>query len=108
MGYGFGRINDLADEALTIARAHGFQVKPIDMNSTEAILALLCLVHSEVSEACEEVRVGDRKKFETELADIVIRVLSLSAALNINIEQAIVNKMEKNRAREVRHGGKRA
>ena len=76
----------------------------------------LCLIHSEVSEALEDYRVGklfevptDKGKPEglpTELADIVIRVADLSAALGIDLEAVIERKLAYNKTRSHRHGGK--
>jgi NTP pyrophosphatase (non-canonical NTP hydrolase) len=67
---------------------------------------MLALIHSEVSEALEAFRVGDRENFEEELADIAIRLLDLAGGLHINLDQRIAEKMEKNRKRGFRHGGK--
>jgi NTP pyrophosphatase (non-canonical NTP hydrolase) len=76
----------------------------------------LCLIHSEVSEALEALRIGDMYHFEgsdskpegiaSELADVIIRVLDLSEALGIDIGQAIIDKMRYNERRAHRHGGK--
>lgn len=43
-----------------------------------------------------------------ELADIIIRVLDVCAAHDIDIQRAIAEKMDFNRTRPERHGGKRA
>ena len=67
-------------------------------------LAKLALIHSEVSEALEAVRSGDQELFEEELADIIIRTLHLSAALDIDIEAVVEQKVEHNRTRAYRHG----
>jgi len=81
----------------------------------EAIAAKLCLVHSEVSEALEEIRDGNLDRyfngskpegFGIELADIVIRCLDLAAAMGIDLESEIETKMEYNRTRPYKHGGK--
>lgn len=81
-------------------------------------------VHSEVSEAWEEVRVVGRDEgdllsvavaiapdgkpvgFPTELADIVIRVMDTAEALGIDLESEIKRKDAFNRTRPYRHGGK--
>lgn len=57
----------------------------------------LMLVVSECGEAANEVR-GDipTKNFETELADIVLRVMGIAAKNNIHLGYAIKNKMEYN------------
>lgn len=60
----------------------------------------LCLIHSEISEALEGHRKGlmddhlpNRKMFEVELADAVIRIMDLAGALNIDIGGALVEKL---------------
>ena len=68
---------------------------------------LLCLVHSEVSEALEEYRVGNFDKFAEELADVVIRVMDMSEYMNIDLQDEILKKMKKNLARPYRHGNKK-
>jgi NTP pyrophosphatase (non-canonical NTP hydrolase) len=44
----------------------------------------------------------------SELADIIIRILDISGAYGVDIEDAVRTKMEFNETREVRHGGKRS
>lgn len=98
----------------------------------------LCLIHSEVSEALELYREGlveegpmyaanglvskfqyaeeDTKRekpwkpvgFDSELADIIIRVMDLAGFLGIDLERAVREKNEHNRTRAHRHGGKKA
>lgn len=68
--------------------------------------AILALVHSEVSEAYEAFASRDLKGFAEEMADVVIRVLDCTAGLGIDLGPAILAKLEKNRARGFRHGGK--
>jgi NTP pyrophosphatase (non-canonical NTP hydrolase) len=71
------------------------------------IPADLALIHSEVSEALEAFRRGDRDEFASELADVLIRVVGLAHGLGIDVGVAMTAKMTANRAREHRHGGKR-
>lgn len=67
----------------------------------------LALVHSEVSEALEEVRKGTLKAFAEELADVLIRTLDIAYGLRITIDRVVEAKMQKNRTRGFKHGGKR-
>ena len=67
---------------------------------------VLMLITSEVAEALEACRKRDRENFEEELADILIRVLDCSHGMGIDIADAVTKKLEKNRQRGYRHGGK--
>ena len=94
---------------------------------------MLCLIHSEVSEALEADRKGRYSKevdlevitiswndnrfmesfeggikdtFEDEMADIVIRVFDMCAFKNIDLEGHIKAKMRYNSLREYKHGKK--
>lgn len=64
----------------------------------------LCLVHSEVSEALEALRIDDMDNFREELADVVIRVMDMSEALGIDLEKEIQKKIEHNAGRAKMHG----
>lgn len=71
------------------------------------VLNLLCLVHSEVSEACEGVRkncaddkLPHRLMFEVELADVFIRIFDIAGAHNLDLGGAILEKLEYNKNRE--------
>ena len=60
---------------------------------------LLCLIHSEVSEALEAYRNGDMQNFSEELADIVIRVfdaLPLAMVLTLKKKSLLNMKLTKN------------
>lgn len=68
---------------------------------------LLCLIHSEISEAMEGHRKGlmddklpHRKMFEVELADALIRIFDLAGAHSLDLGGAMKEKMEYNKVRE--------
>ena len=66
----------------------------------------LALVHSEVSEALEALRAQDISNFAEELADVVIRVMNIADGVGISIGFEVLRKLEINRGRGHRHGGK--
>ena len=94
-------IKEMAEAVHQTAVEHGW------WEERRKIPELLCLVHSEVSEALEAYRMSDEVKFAEELADIVIRVFDIAEAQGINIEKEILGKHEVNRCRPAHHGGKR-
>jgi NTP pyrophosphatase (non-canonical NTP hydrolase) len=102
-------LNQLRDEALANAVAHGF----VDATVGEDLM----LVVTEVAEAMEEYRAGypvqamrynDQKPegIPAELADVIIRVLHFSGKHGIDIEAAVEEKMKYNATRPMKHGGK--
>ena len=101
---------EMAPEIRVVNIANGWDV-PIkdDWSGPDVykIPAKLALVHSEISEATEAFRHQDLENFSEELADAVIRIIDLAYGLEINLDSAIRAKIEKNRARAYRHGGKR-
>ena len=67
---------------------------------------LLCLIHSEISEAMEGARKGlmdnhlaNRTMMEVELADAVIRIFDLAESKNFNLGKTIYEKLEYNKSR---------
>ncbi len=121
-------INELAREVHKNAKSKGF------FDTEKNIGEMLCLIHSEVSEALEADRKGicipienriewvnELKKddefredftqivkdtFEDELADIMIRVMDLAEFKGVNLEEHIKAKMRFNSLREHKHGKK--
>jgi len=91
-------INSVASKLHNVAIEHGWWEYERNMGE------ILCLIHSEVSEALECLREGKSKNdFAEELADIVIRTLDLAARLDINIGYAILDKNETNINRPYKH-----
>ena len=117
-------INEIITEAHNNAIAHGWH------DGVHNPVELLCLIHSEVSEVLEEIRNseyivvnqmklvsnetmtqnrtinGKPEGVPSELADIVIRVADMCGLYGIDLEAAIIEKMEYNKHRPYRHGGK--
>jgi len=76
-------------------------------NEKRNIPELLCLMHSEISEALEAYRKNDNDNFMEELADLAIRLFDACEAWQIDLDEEIAKKYAINKAREYRHGGKR-
>lgn len=119
-------INELSKEIHENAKAKGFYEKPRNIGE------MLCLMHSEISEALEADRkdryckiaptdvlarshgsvfFDDYEKtikhtFEEEMADIVIRVMDMCEWKEIDLEGHIKAKMRYNTLREKYHGKK--
>lgn len=99
------QLNNLAAQihALNHKWWHDKNGAPIERNKGE----LLCLIHSEISEAMEGERkdlkddkIPHRKMAEVELADALIRILDYSAGFGYDIEGAVLEKLEYNKTRK--------
>lgn len=117
-------INKLATEIHQNAKDKGFYEEPKNIGE------MLCLIHGEVSEALEALRTNNtasrdprflhelkdngefrrnfeahcKDSFEDELADVIIRVMDLSAYKKIDLENHIKAKMRYNEMRPRKHG----
>ena len=86
-------------------------------NCGKHITTDIALIHSELSEALEEVRndnpiaavyVKDGKPegFPIEMADCIIRICEVCNHHDVDLEAAIIQKLEYNKNRSYKHGGK--
>ena len=81
------------------AEDKGFGTKIEDISVPEKI----ALIHAEVSEAYDAYRhknIDGKHGFKEELGDTVQRILHLCGAMEIDIEDAILKKLEANKERE--------
>lgn len=72
--------------------------------SWDLIPEKLMLIVTEAAEAMEAYRSDDRANFGEELADIIIRTLDLCGGLGVDIQGAVMQKMEVNFTRPKKHG----
>lgn len=105
-------INDTAKQIDEWCNRKGWNEKLIIGN-------MIANLHSEISEAWEEIRNGKHMHevyfegekpcgFGIELADLAIRLFHITAHFDIDLEKLIAQKMQYNETREYRHGGKTA
>ncbi len=101
-------MNALAKQIVEINKANGWNVtKAEDWDLEHKIPAIMALITSEASEALEAFRKDDFENFKEELADIIIRTLDCAGGMEIDIETVILDKLDTNKRRGYRHGGKR-
>ena len=98
-------LENLVTECHRIAKNNGWWEKPREVPE----MLMLCV--TELSEAMEEYRNPDGFNtflFTEELADTIIRIFDMAGGLELDLPELILAKMEKNKTRPYRHGGKRA
>ncbi len=100
-----GLINALCTDVHTVNKKWWVDLttgEPLNRNVGE----MLCLVHSEISEALEghrkdlmDDKLPHRKMIEVELADAVIRIFDIAAGLGLDLGGAYMEKMTYNATR---------
>lgn len=106
------RINELVEKVHQNAIEKGWHTEKRSFGE------LIALCHCELSEAIEEYRKGHYENetyyycqapegIPIELADVVIRIMDMCGLYGIDLEEAIEIKMEYNKTRPCRHGGKK-
>ncbi len=114
------RINEILVDAYTTEVSKGWHDG--DPKEKSSLPTFVALVHSEVSECLEAYReqgftewrepveYHDRGKpcgVASELADTIIRIAAYCAHMQIDLDAALRDKLEFNKSRPHRHGGKR-
>jgi hypothetical protein len=86
-------IKDLEDQIMKQAADKGFGTTPEDINIGEKI----ALIHTQISSAYEGYRnkkMTGEWSFENEMAGAIQRIIHLCGVLDIDVEKALLGKME--------------
>jgi NTP pyrophosphatase (non-canonical NTP hydrolase) len=108
-------ISDAQKEAFEISCSKGWHAP----GDTRTLGDWITLIHSELSEAYEEYRNGHPinevrivngkpEGVAVEIADAAIRIFDFCAMYDIDLTEVVRLKMDYNRTRSFRHGGKLA
>lgn len=92
-------LKEISDRVMQQAKEKGFGTTPEEINVAEKI----ALIHSEISEAFEAYRhknMQGKDGFEEEMGDAIQRILHLCGALNVDVGEAILEKLAYNKGRE--------
>jgi len=99
-------INECARDCHNAAVKGGWWHESNGKKKDRNVGELLCLIHSEISEAMEGARKGlydshlkNKTMMEVELADAIIRIFDLSESKGFNIGETIYEKLEYNKSR---------
>lgn len=98
-------ITELVEQSWRLAERKGFHDDIGDLRT--AALVRLCLIHTEVSEAAQEVKrhgVANAAAIGDELADVLIRAADLAGILGIDLQACVVAKMARNANRPHKFG----
>lgn len=109
-------IQELIEESYETAKEKGW------WNTDRNVMECLMLMVTELAEAAEDYRKfgtsaeaflfteenGKPSGIASELADVLIRIGDMCGKWNIPLEKALEMKMEYNKSRPYRHGGKLA
>lgn len=105
------KLNELCRLCYENAESKGFweapdNTAPDGRYNINVVLCKIALIHSEASEALEEIRAKGKitPHVAEEMADIIIRVADFCGGYDLDLAGAVAAKMAKNKARPRLHG----
>ena len=91
-------LKQLTELVLAQAKEKGFGTTPEEINVAEKV----ALIQSEISEAYEAYRhknINGKDGFAEEMGDAIQRILHLSLVLDVDVNEAILEKLDYNKGR---------